>query len=1751
MKNDIEKLTGMASKSYHGNMTENGDKLPEKTPFEKERIDKVTKPQIFESKASGQVKDAQEEAREQKSKISAEQEAALRNKAEVGERARREEQLRREHADMIKRIMLKHEGSEEEKGILGLLLDILISALTGIGEKIDEEELGKKMEKSEAMQAVRAYMRIRPKNLWKGEDYARVVFMLKPDESREANILKETFRDEVKGETEDVYSNKLIELDRGGLERLKGGGSKNIDEEIIDRRTQAHADLREEMKASGELSKLSTGKINALAIEAGGISGGSGPREKESKGDKNEMPPDVKREKERQERLKKGKEAFEKDFSSEDQLKIKAWVESGDPKSFEKAIKIFEKYEGDPRTLKKAAESYLRDYEFNVEHGLKPSENAEKFADLMKDVLFNLDISGGSGPTNARDEIEGEEIHDNKQDNPSDQGKNVEEGKAKSREGANSSTEAEKNKEGPTVGGKTREEVYKAVIGTYENSKELPKILARLDKMYIELESLNKKMDHLIGINGTYMTMYMRDPQTFKKNYDRYQKEYEPIREREIAIQSKIEELSGAERRVLGGERDKELYIGTIDHALEERMNRIEYLIKKRQNPKDGSLDPNREDLRDFPSDINDPKVLNPMEPGIADEERVRRGLFLEKVKEKAFLKKMPRVYEQFEKEGILAKKEGQYFKELQRWAGVIIKNVDEGRLQMPADVYKEFKRIKGVKSNVYEYADKKEFEDIILDTVSELKGEKKTEKGKYLRFLDYFRHDDLRGNDSYLNLEGKGFTPEGQISPESYGYPSSLEASMLLMAEDREMEEWQTGGKYELVDAEGKFHRKNFLLWMDKMFNIQTDWDPNVKIDFQRGTQFKSGFSYITLADILFLPQYTRHQEYEIRGDASKWYSKSDIEKGEGGRPEGVVGLVAAEEQGGEQGNGHLERRWGTAKEHPEMPYKVRVDKMLVNAWKLGIEHNDWVDLNDNKVRWDTGAWVAKNGEIANLNNYTRAGQPFQSVMLPSHKGDEVEKYFNEDEQGDYGRAVNAGILAHRYLAEFTKYYTKKENGKTIEVNKKDNMFYQALGNDGASIFLKTLAEGAFDQVDETVFEEGQGGARTKIKEAYKKFILNRVEDIEKDNAYNSLQGEQKGKMDLLIKNFRDEFNGLKGAKLDDLKIGLDRYDKLIKLKLDIESRVMNRGIVNEEDKKSYDPSKVVAREEIERQIAKLMRENIGEFFKDVKSIEIPHVPEKKSGEKEKVDLSRKVKIEELKVYTDANGRIVTEAEWEQMPVNRRGEKSVGNIMDEFGENFVDYGDKLEKFGKAVREYERAIGEGESTVAAEKEINDLDPKCEEILKLYEALGLAMVTKVANISRNELNRFNTTRPRGGTSTGDIPIMKNAFKKSLASIYGLNEIEEESVYNRVFYPLERLDIASFNNTSGVPGGIEQGSWFNRFMEARNARMDMQEFAGSKATLTQLPALRLPTALERWRVRYPGEGKPEHMLIEVLQGGKGREMEKRWKRRLKNNPTAHYEMAGNEEQADFGDGLAKTDVLRKLIVEDREMEFDKIVYMDNWGVERVHHESAIKIFDAWWNSTRLNFNSHGIDFDAKIAVDGRDPTVMEHLFGKDIRRTHKIMMEYYEEYSNKLDREGKPEDAKAYRELAEDLKTKPAMAAFLDMVTTSIHEHREFGGTYNQWSAQTVAQIWWAMNSFLHKRGEIEMHGNEAKTGEKPSMVPYELFNRLRGVHKDSAEKDVCWDFFLAFVAGFLEGVTGTWVEFKDELALIQKTPPLSA
>lgn len=1807
MDNKEKKLTGMTAKSYHGNMTENGNEIKKDAPKEPVRDGKVP----VENKKEGVRPEGKKDEGVQ-GKKTGEQPIDWNNTTP---------KQREEFAKARKALEGEPEG-EKQKGIFDIFLDFL-KALFGV----DDEKAEKMIADSEAMRGVQAYWRIKPQNKWEENDYARVIFMLNADGSKEATAIKdELYKDaEDKGIPKDrikdkdrareVIFSKTAELDKEYSGILSKEGKALNDQErkaeMVHRAVVMTALLWREQKdavvrlGANELEELGeyveslrlgdkyTEDMNDLRFLQRAVawvkknnvrnttSGGSGQREERKDTNEGSEEADEKtrrrQEKGKDEkseakggdktgvkegRKEKGEEAFKK-FSSENKKIISEKIKSNDPEYMEHVLKFFEKHNLDPKVRKEAIEAFLRAKEFDEKGGVKQSEDAKKIVSLLREELVKLSIRGGGGQGNERDEKEEVVRQDDKQDNSSDQGGKAGRkdtmggrGYASANEVDEDKRENEKNEaqDSKTNNGKGKGEKPVSLMNDKElrdfygekfehmakDVSVLPEILQVNKDMLAELIEIRRSIGELVKSQMNTLVDYSYQLRLEPEKYKELRKDYIELRAREMKIEEHLEEFTRGEKRVLGGEKDYHLYGGNIDQVIDERMKRVEYFIARKP---DGKIDWGK---------LGKDSPLNPDAPNIDEKERNER---------KKFLKRTVGRYEEFIEDGTLAKQEGLYFQEIQRWVGNILENSvygydgKNGALRMPKGVYDRFVKIKDMPAQVYKYKDEKEYADKLLETIRTLREEK---------FLDYFRNRDERENIkgvSYLNLEGKDVDPHSaEIARGSYGYPSSIEATMLLIAEDRGAE-YRTGAVHELIDASGKFHPENFILWIRKETNKLTDWDPWTKIE-PMGISFKAGFSSINLYDILFLPQYTQHQEIEMTGDVTGWYDNNKRVS--------------------------FSVDWGAKKEHPDMDYDTRVNRILIDEpWLAGVEHNNYVRLYDVVARSDPKAYFEAKKEIAQSNNYARSGLWSRRLMLPSHgghDGKDTENYLKKKKQGKMGEAVNAGQLFYRYYTDFSEKYLEEKEG-VIGVREK-NMAYEALDIDGASIFLTSIAENALGMADPKAGKE--------IKKVYGNFILDRIGDIEE--RYKG-QGDEGGKK-ILIEKCREEVRKLRDEDQDKLKISFDTFEKLTDLQMKIEKVVLRKTEVTEKEKRNFklEDKKVVVKEEVEKEIKKKMRENIGVFLTDVMEIKIPKM-EVKDGEetgkfehKANGDIARE-EIGEAKVFVDRAGRVVTKKEWMEIFKVKKGEedkqpegkKTMKQIITDFTNNFVkdendlgaykEYIEAMEEVEDVEEEYRQVSSKGdqkkldkinkelvekkEKLKSTKEEHDKFSKRGEEnsntsvydhIFKRRESMGLAMLTKVANIERKKLNYWVGTRP---SEDSGRKLVRSALMKAIGATYDLDNDEQLYAHDRIWYPLEYMEVGAFNNTSRVVGGVQMGTNYNRFPDARKNYQGLSTMGGSLETLDEVN-LREPTLFERLKMKKRGEGLPngipQHSLIEIMKGGDGGIMLPRHLRKFDGNPDEIYESQHNWEHADVIDGLPRLENLRKLIVEEHPElgSFHEIVTINAWGVKKVDHAKARKLFDAYWNDARLAFGSHQIDYNKMIWADGREISVQDYFFGPHTKETQKKMKGYYEKMEAKALKDGKPEDADAYKKMASEIIRNPAMAFVMNMVTSEIHDHMAFDSSYEMWSTQIVEEIAWIMEEKFQqisdeKAGKKGEHKEGHKPPMRPSMMPYELFNILLGVQEgDSMDKYMFWDLFLTLVSGVISGFGEAQKEIEDEL-----------
>jgi hypothetical protein len=1216
-----------------------------------------------------------------------------------------------------------------------------------------------------------------------------------------------------------------------------------------------------------------------------------------------------------------------------------------------------------------------------------------------------------------------------------------------------------------------------------------------VESMLIELRGIREEIEVLTSA-------FVKDPTD-----NRFFSRIAEVTHRQLSIDARLAEA----KREMGQEKDKdaELYEGSLSEVLEERMKRIRDFQTMSQSGLTNDLDPRADDV----DSSDEEKLLRELN---LEDSRNNRAILVERerlireiLRKDGMKKYRQRMYDYFRElrdEGRVEDQQRAYFGELQRRIGTIIKNSEydggSGALRnLPVASYRRFKQLYDLKK-----------EDLMIKTGGELAGY--VDELERLNFLNYFHDVESRVTTRGERMEQAGFLP--------------LSIEETCQAADRQYgnEGWGIGGEYELIDRAGNFNIDNWMQFYRTRFIDQAEADPLSRIDSLNGWRLKIGWSELSIVQILTVPQYLQHRELELRGDARQL------------RDGGVTAV------------------WGLPKDHPDLSLQRKIDQ-VVEIWRAGMKHNDWVALNQANVKNQRGEWLNAHYAQNNDNNYFRGGFYLERDLKLAKNG-EAEAYYEDGKQGSLGKAIRDGTLFYRHLTEFSEFYLKDEHGRCRVRDFEDNMAYASLDYDGSSAFLLGIAEGAINRADasgevDDVDENGNFVRGRKksggIKDVYKNFLLRQIGVIENNYRGRNLNTTQRDSINLFISEYRKKIARMGSHKT---KIQFDNSSDLEELVFKIDRVAGNR---------SPDMKK-----EIGARVKRQLRQNIKrDFFDELMELEMVVIPEEDNGEKGRIeDYNNKEKIGNMRV------EVVTDEDGAHRVITRDDRKKIGGanetltireIIDEcFGNNaFALDQESLEDFendfGLAQRNLEESRRNNAGDLVVRRAYRESKQKYERIFKRNELLGLVMLTKMANVSRRGLNTFRLATP----DKREEDIMSEALQRSLATVYKLNKTEESYAYKEVWYTLKQFMVSSLNNTSGVAQGIDQGTVFNRFMLWRQTAFGLSTAGGGHDSLEEIKALVAPTRLDMTPVKMLGEGVASRSLLDVMQGtlpGEGRRIRHRWESERSLDDSQKYSIDTQTMITQFLNAFQYANNFIQEIVETQHFSFQNLVKRNMLGHAQFDHEKTRQVIDKYWNSLRNIYDVNNIDFEKKIAIDGREATILEHMFGERVMGTRAGLEVYYKKMASKLrDRAGartteKAEkmrkDAEAYEVYARRVKAQPAIAVLTSLVAMTIHEHMDPKNTHEDWNLRDVENMWFVLDHYLRLSGGIEWHGNKAHVRHMPSMLPYAALDEAMRLDDG---KSTMWymfrDLLVNLAAGGFAGIVKALEEASDEVAQIEK------
>ncbi len=962
--------------------------------------------------------------------------------------------------------------------------------------------------------------------------------------------------------------------------------------------------------------------------------------------------------------------------------------------------------------------------------------------------------------------------------------------------------------------------------------------------------------------------------------------------------------------------RDKDLYAGTAGQAMAGRMQRINDLYRLRPGEAvPDVLDPNSTNVNSE-AENTELNAINQSLSGIGEYEEKRalserRKVLIETIEKKDNDKAYRQRLQELNRDR--REQENEYFRDIKRWAGVIVKNSESGSLRnLSQEALTAFRNARDMDLNIAT-------EQELNDAVNALKA---NNFSAYLAGVSYHAPQEQQ--------QGVGYIPE------------SLEETMNAIARNWSDEGWRTGEEYELIDAEGNFHVKNFHRWMRVHFMEWIHADPLSEIDTFGKIQFRIGWSNLSLIQILTTPRLLQHREVEIQGDAGRI---------------GEAGAIHAD--------------WGNAKNHPDLTPEKKIE-FITEAWMVTFKHNDMVAQNGLPVKNSREEYLKARYNSVNNNNYTRGpGGGFTlgyTLKLASHQGTELKDYLETGKQGSVGKAIRDGYAFFRYFTELTEHYAEKEHGKITGIkNFDENNAYMSLGEDGASAFLLGVAEGALEQNPLT--------ASGMVRNEYKRYLGNLITKIEA--YYTGRDGIDSQKLDELIADSRKR---IEDTEAKNVTIRLDTSAILEELATKIETQILRRRLIKDEDEDRWTGAReqIITKKEIREMIRNGrpgeergdwgMRGNIGEFLNSVMDLPTGRTIRIRRPDGT-VDDNATETIGMTRVQL-INGRIVSDEEAKQAaPEATISSMSLREIATQFAGSYASDSEFEENFrGK---------------IARSEAITDADiGHYHEILNRRELFGFGLMTKLTNLSRLQFNRFRWEVPRKEAEV----ILKQALMRSFSQTYGFDDLESEYAFTEVWDTLSQFGISALLNTSGKPK-IEQGSAFSRFKLVKETDMGLPTMGGSHLLKEEINALTTPTLFDMLNVRRAGEGEnvAHQSMLEIMQGARGGKVAKRWLRSLPNDNNALLVDTESLRSSFLNNSIMAHQAVELLLTE-QSMHLDSVVYQHPVTGEMIVDPAKLRqVFDKWWNTFRLVYNENNIDYKREVSVDGQVMDMRQFMFG----------------------------------------------------------------------------------------------------------------------------------------------------------------------
>lgn len=244
------------------------------------------------------------------------------------------------------------------------------------------------------------------------------------------------------------------------------------------------------------------------------------------------------------------------------------------------------------------------------------------------------------------------------------------------------------------------------------------------------------------------------------------------------------------------------------------------------------------------------------------------------------------------------------------------------------------------------------------------------------------------------------------------------------------EVDEFKTGGAYELIDINGNFKQRNFLAWIRSRALYQHDFNPDSEIDLFSNINLFKTYRTITFSEMLSDPRYFMEET------------------------ERITRVDEVKDQGQETGKMRAEKEIDYAR---NTKYEKLRDHVMYEVWLFMMSHN-----MDAKYRHVSGQEQEIPKIIAELyynNVFTKdKNRLLRILQLPSINEEELDDVAQKEDSKDRKQG-SVGKMIHRMLMAY--YYLSEVSASEDQLGGKENMLEKILGKNGTVDFYKSIISG------------------------------------------------------------------------------------------------------------------------------------------------------------------------------------------------------------------------------------------------------------------------------------------------------------------------------------------------------------------------------------------------------------------------------------------------------------------------------------------------------------------------------------------------------------------------------------------------------------------------------------------------------------------------------------------------------------------